>query len=360
MSRVYNFSPGPAVLPPQVMEQAQAEFLDWGGTGISVMEVSHRSPEFMDLAAQSEADLRELLAISENYKVLFLQGGATLQFAAVPLNLATPDQVADYVVTGSWGNKAKTEASRFVQVNVAADATASHYTTVPNPATWRVTDNAAYLHCTPNETIGGVEMHSIPEVSEAPVVADMSSTLLSRPVDVSRFGVIYAGAQKNIGQAGLTVVIVREDLIGHAVAQTPGVVDYRVMADTNSMWNTPATYPWYMASLVFKWLKEQGGLESMAQRNDAKSVKLYSAIDATDFYTNPVEFEYRSRMNIPFTLPDAALDSIFVKESKAAGLINLKGHRSVGGLRASIYNAMPEEGVDALVAFMADFEARHG
>lgn len=360
MGRVYNFSPGPAVLPPQVMEQAQAEFLDWGGTGISVMEVSHRSPEFMDLAAQSEADLRELLAISENYKVLFLQGGATLQFAAVPLNLATPDQVADYVVTGSWGNKAKTEASRFVQVNVAADAVASHYTTVPNPATWQVTDDAAYLHCTPNETIGGVEMHSIPEVSEAPVVADMSSTLLSRPVDVSRFGVIYAGAQKNIGQAGLTVVIVREDLIGHAVAQTPGVVDYRVMADTNSMWNTPATYPWYMASLVFKWLKEQGGLESMAQRNDAKSVKLYSAIDATDFYTNPVEFEYRSRMNIPFTLPDAALDSIFVKESKAAGLINLKGHRSVGGLRASIYNAMPEEGVDALVAFMADFEARHG
>jgi phosphoserine aminotransferase len=360
MGRVYNFSPGPAVLPPQVMEHAQAEFLDWGGTGISVMEVSHRSPEFMDLAAQSEADLRKLLAISENYKVLFLQGGATLQFAAVPLNLATPDQVADYVVTGSWGNKAKTEASRFVQVNVAADAAASHYTTVPNPATWRVTDNAAYLHCTPNETIGGVEMHSIPEVSEAPVVADMSSTLLSRPVDVSRFGLIYAGAQKNIGQAGLTVVIVREDLIGHAVAQTPGVVDYRVMADTNSMWNTPATYPWYMASLVFKWLKEQGGLESMAQRNDAKSVNLYSAIDATDFYTNPVEFEYRSRMNIPFTLPDAALDSIFVKESKAAGLINLKGHRSVGGLRASIYNAMPEEGVDALVAFMADFEARHG
>lgn len=360
MGRVYNFSPGPAVLPPQVMEQAQAEFLDWGGTGISVMEVSHRSPEFMDLAAQSEADLRELLAISENYKVLFLQGGATLQFAAVPLNLATPDQVADYVVTGSWGKKAKTEASRFVQVNVAADAAASHYTTVPNPATWRVTDNAAYLHCTPNETIGGVEMHSIPEVSEAPVVADMSSTLLSRPVDVSRFGLIYAGAQKNIGQAGLTVVIVREDLIGHAVAQTPGVADYRVMADSDSMWNTPATYSWYMASLVFKWLKAQGGLESIAQRNDAKSVKLYSAIDATDFYTNPVEFEYRSRMNIPFTLPDAALDSIFVKESKAAGLINLKGHRSVGGLRASIYNAMPEEGVDALVAFMADFEARHG
>ncbi len=360
MDRVYNFSPGPAVLPPQVMEQAQAEFLDWRGTGMSVMEVSHRSAEFMDLAAQSEADLRELFAIPENYKVLFLQGGATLQFAAVPLNLATPNQVADYVVTGSWSKKAKTEASRFVQVNVATDAAASHYTTVPDPATWQITDNAAYLHCTPNETIGGVEMHSIPEVSAAPVVADMSSTLLSRPVDVSRFGLIYAGAQKNIGQAGLTVVIVREDLIGHAVAQTPGVTDYRVMTDTNSMWNTPATFAWYMASLVFEWLKEQGGLEAMARRNDAKSAKLYAAIDASDFYTNPIDVKYRSRMNIPFTLPDAALDSIFLTESKAAGLANLKGHRSVGGLRASIYNAMPGAGVDALIAFMSGFETQHG
>ena len=360
MDRVYNFSPGPALLPPQVMEQAQAEFLDWNGTGMSVMEVSHRSPEFMDLAAQSEADLRELFAIPESYKVLFLQGGATLQFAAVPLNLATPDRVADYVVTGSWGKKAKTEASRFVQVNVAADAAASDYTTVPDPATWQVSANAAYLHCTPNETIGGVEMHSIPDVSEAPLVADMSSTLLSRPIDVSRFGLIYAGAQKNIGQAGLTVVIVREDLIGHAVAQTPGVTDYRVMADTDSMWNTPATFAWYMASLVFKWLKAQGGLIEVAQRNDAKAAKLYSAIDASDFYTNPVDVNYRSRMNIPFTLPGAALDSTFLDESKAASLANLKGHRSIGGLRASIYNAMPEEGVDALIAFMSDFEARHG
>ena len=360
MDRVYNFSSGPAVLPPQVMEQAQAEFLDWNGTGMSVMEVSHRSAEFMELAAQSEADLRELFEIPENYRVLFLQGGATLQFAAVPLNLATPDQVADYVVTGSWGKKAKTEASRFVQVNVAADAAVSNYTTVPDPTTWQISANAAYLHCTPNETIGGVEMHSIPDVSEAPLVADMSSTLLSRPIDVSRFGLIYAGAQKNIGQAGLTVVIVREDLLGHAVAQTPGVTDYRVMADTDSMWNTPATFAWYMASLVFKWLKAQGGLVAMAQRNDAKAAKLYSAIDASGFYTNPVDVKYRSRMNIPFTLPDAALDPIFLAESKAASLTNLKGHRSIGGLRASIYNAMPEAGVDALVAFMSDFEAKHG
>jgi phosphoserine aminotransferase len=342
------------------MEQAQAEFLDWNGTGMSVMEVSHRSAEFMALAAQSEADLRELFAIPENYKVLFLQGGATLQFAAVPLNLATPDQMADYVVTGSWGKKAKTEASRFVHVNVAADAAVSNYTTVPDPATWQISANAAYLHCTPNETIGGVEMHSIPDVSEAPLVADMSSTLLSRPIDISRFGLIYAGAQKNIGQAGLTVVIVREDLLGRAAAQTPGVANYRVMADTDSMWNTPATFAWYMASLVFKWLKAQGGLVAMAQRNDAKAAKLYSAIDASGFYTNPVDVNYRSRMNIPFTLPDAALDPIFLAESKAASLTNLKGHRSIGGLRASIYNAMPEAGVDALVAFMSDFENKHG
>ena len=360
MGHVVNFSPGPAALPRTVMEQAQAEFLDWRGTGMSVMEVSHRSPEFIGLAAQSEVDIRELLAIPDNYKVLFLQGGATLQFAAVPLNLAAPDRVADYVVTGSWGKKARTEASRFVQVNVAADGAESNYTTVPEPATWQVSDDAAYLHCTPNETIGGVEMHTIPEVSDAPLVADMSSTLLSRPIDVSRFGLIYAGAQKNIGQSGLTVVIVREDLIGNAVAQTPGITNYRIMSDTDSMWNTPATFAWYMASLVFTWLKEQGGLEVIAQRNDAKSTKLYEAIDTSDFYANPVDAKYRSRMNVPFTLPDAALDAAFLAESKASGMTNLKGHRSVGGMRASIYNAMPEAGVDALIAFMSDFEARHG
>jgi phosphoserine aminotransferase len=342
------------------MEQAQREFLDWQGTGMSVMEVSHRSPEFINLAAQSEADIRELLAIPDNYKVLFLQGGATLQFAAVPLNLAAPDQDADYVVTGSWGKKARSEASRFVRVNVAADAAESGYTTVPDPTSWQLSANAAYLHCTPNETIGGVEMHNIPVVSDAPLVADMSSTLLSRPIDVGQFGLIYAGAQKNIGQSGLTVVIVREDLLGRAVAQTPGITNYQVMADTDSMWNTPPTFAWYMASLVFTWIKEQGGLEVVSQRNDVKSAKLYEAIDASDFYANPVDKDYRSRMNIPFTLADAELDAVFLAESKAAGLTNLKGHRSVGGMRASIYNAMPEVGVDALIAFMSDFEARHG
>ncbi|HEY5624046.1 MAG TPA: 3-phosphoserine/phosphohydroxythreonine transaminase [Gammaproteobacteria bacterium] len=360
MDRVFNFSPGPAALPREVMQQAQAEFLDWQGTGMSVMEVSHRSPEFVELAAESESDLRELMAIPDIYKVLFLQGGATLQFCAVPMNLAAPDRVADYVITGSWGRKSKSEAERFVHVNVAADAVDSNYTTVPDPATWQLTENAAYLHLTPNETIGGVEIPEIPNVSTAPIVADMSSTLLSRPVDVGRFGLIYAGAQKNVGQAGLTLVIVREDLIGHATRQTPGVTDYKVMAETDSMWNTPPTFAWYMASLVFKWLKKQGGLGAISARNDAKAAKLYAAIDASQFYSNPVDTRYRSRMNIPFTLPDAELDPVFLAESREAGLLNLKGHRSVGGMRASIYNAIPEEGVDALIAFMADFEARHG
>ena len=360
MGYVVNFSPGPAALPRSVMNRAQTEFIDWRGSGMSVMEVSHRSPEFIKLAAQSELDIRALLEIPENYKVLFLQGGATLQFAAVPLNLAAPDKIADYVLTGSWGKKASKEASRFCQVNVAADAGEGNYTSVPDPSTWQISDHAAYLHLTPNETIGGVEMHTIPEISGAPLVADMSSTLLSRPIDVSRFGLIYAGAQKNIGQSGLTIVIVREDLIGHAVAQTPGVPDYQVMADTGSMWNTPPTFAWYMASLVFTWLKEQGGLEVVSKRNDAKSTKLYAAIDESDFYGNPVDPKFRSRMNIPFNLANNALDVAFLAESKAAGLMNLKGHRSVGGMRASLYNAVSETGVDALIAFMADFERRYG
>ncbi len=360
MASVINFSPGPAALPREVMQQAQNEFLDWRGTGMSVMEVSHRSAEFIELAAQSEADLRELMAIPDNYRVLFLQGGATLQFCAVPLNLASPEQTADYVITGSWGKKAKSEGERFVQINVAADAADSSYTTVPDPQSWQLSEGATYLHLTPNETIGGVEMHEIPNVSDAPVVADMSSTLLSRPVDVSRFGVIYAGAQKNVGQAGLTLVIVRDDLLGHASQQTPGITNYKVMADKDSMWNTPPTYAWYMASLVFRWLKEQGGLQVISDRNDVKAAKLYAAIDGSGFYSNPVDVRYRSRMNIPFTLQDAALDAVFLQESKEAGLVNLKGHRSVGGMRASIYNAIPEQGVDALTAFMANFENRHG
>jgi len=315
MNQLYNFSPGPAVLPPTVMRQAQEEFLDWHGTGMSVMEVSHRSAEFIELAAQSEKDLRELLSVPDDYAVLFLQGGATLQFAAVPLNIAAPDRVADYVVTGSWGKKAKTEAARFVNVNVAADAAATNYTTVPEPATWKLSDNAAYVHCTPNETIGGVEMHDVPVLSDAPVVADMSSTILSRPIEVSKFGLIYAGAQKNIGQSGLTVVIVRKDLIDHASPMTPGITNYGLMADTESMWNTPATFAWYMASLVFSWLKDQGGLEAMGRRNDAKAANLYAAIDRSGFYKNPVDPAYRSRMNIPFTLPDTSLDAPFLSES---------------------------------------------
>ena len=281
MKRVFNFSPGPAMLPTPVLERAQSELLDWRGSGMSVMEVSHRGSDFIELAAQSERDLRALLGVPANYKVLFLQGGATLQFAAVPLNLAPAGAVADYVVTGNWGEKAVSEAERYVRVNVAANSKATKFTTVPEPKTWRVSDSAVYLHYTPNETVFGVEFHSIPEVSDAPLVADMSSTLLSRPLDVSRFGLIYAGAQKNIGPAGLAIVIVREDLLGRARRETPGVIDYKTMAENDSMWNTPSTLSWYFAALVFDWLEEQGGLEAMGRINERKAAKLYGAIDAS-------------------------------------------------------------------------------
>jgi phosphoserine aminotransferase len=356
--RIFNFSAGPAALPQAVLERAQAELLDWNGTGMSVMEVSHRGADFIECAARAEADLRELLAVPDGYRVLFLHGGSTLQFAAVPLNLASAESTADYVITGSWGKKAAGEAGHFLNVNIAADAADGGYTSVPDPAAWKVSRNAAYLHYTPNETIAGVEFHDIPEVSDAPLVADMSSTLLSRPIDVSRFGVIYAGAQKNIGPAGLAVVIVRDELIGRARKETPGVMNYRIMADTDSMWNTPPTFAWYLAGLVFQWLKAQGGLSAMAELNRRKSAKLYAAIDESDFYRNPVSPACRSWMNVPFTLADPALDADFLAEAKAAGLTNLKGHRSVGGMRASIYNAVPEEAVDALIEFMADFQAR--
>jgi phosphoserine aminotransferase len=360
MKRVYNFSPGPAMLPEPVLRRAQAELLDWKGTGMSAMEVSHRGTDFIELAARSEQDLRDLLGVPSHYRVLFLQGGATLQFAAVPLNLAAPGAVADYVITGNWGQKAASEAERYVRVNVAADGAASNFTMIPEPSTWQVSDDAAYLHYTPNETVYGVEFHGIPEVSDAPLVADMSSTLLSRPLDVSRFGVIYAGAQKNIGPAGLAVVIVRDDLLGRARRETPGVIDYKIMAESDSMWNTPPTLSWYFAGLVFEWLKEQGGLEAMAEVNRRKAASLYAAIDQSDFYTNPVSPAYRSWMNVVFTLADSSLDKVFLQEAKAAGLTNLKGHRSVGGMRASIYNAMPEAGVAALIDFMVDFEKRRG
>ena len=358
MPRPYNFSAGPAQLPEAVLEQAKAEMLDWRGSGMSVMEMSHRGKEFVAIAEQAEADLRELLAIPANYKVLFLQGGASSQFAAIPLNLLRGKTKADYLNTGMWSKKAISEAKKFAQVNVVASSEAVNFTTVPARETWKCDAEAAYLHYTPNETIGGVELHTVPDM-DVPLVADFSSTLLSRPVDVSRFGLIYAGAQKNIGPAGLTLVIVREDLLGQTVAGTPTMLDYAVMAKEGSMYNTPPTYAWYIAGLVFQWLKAQGGLSAIAARNQAKAGLLYKAIDESGFYKNPVDPAYRSWMNVPFTLPDAALDKPFLAEAKAAELVTLAGHRSVGGMRASIYTAMPLEGVQALVDFMADFQKRH-
>ncbi len=327
---------------------------------MSVMEMSHRGPEFGGIAMRAEEDLRELLQIPAGYRVLFLQGGATSQFAMVPMNLAQPGQIVDYVRTGSWSKKAVAEAERFAEVNLAADGSDSGFTSIPPESEWRRAENAAYLHYTPNETIGGVEFHYIPAAGDVPLVVDMSSTLLSRPLEVSRFGLIYAGAQKNIGPAGLTVVIVREDLIGHARSGTPTMFDYQALADKGSMLNTPPTFAWYVAGLVFQWLREQGGLEAMAERNRRKAERLYAAIDASGFYRNPVALDCRSWMNVPFTLADNQLDGAFLEEARAAGLANLKGHRSVGGMRASLYNAVPEPAVDALIAFMVEFERRYG
>ena len=358
--RVFNFSPGPAALPLEVLEQARDELPDWHGSGMSVMEMSHRGKAFVAIAAQAEADLRELLGIPAGYRVLFLQGGATGQFAAVPLNLAAPGQVADYLNTGQWSKKAIAEAGRYLTVNVVADEKASNYSTVPDAAGLRFTPGAAYVHYTPNETIGGVEFPYVPDCGPLPLVADMSSTILSRPLDVGRFGLIYAGAQKNIGPAGITVVIVREELVGRARAETPAVFDYRAVAEAGSMLNTPPTFGWYIAGLVFQWLKRQGGLASMAGRNRAKAGRLYGAIDASAFYANPVAPACRSWMNVPFTLARPELEKTFLAEAAREGLVNLEGHRSVGGMRASLYNAMPPEGVEALVGFMAEFERSYG
>ena len=360
MSRVYNFSAGPAMLPEAVLQQAQSEMLDWNGSGMSVMEMSHRGKEFVSIAAEAEADLRELMHIPDHYKVLFLQGGATTQFAMVPVNLLHGAKVADYVNTGQWSKKAIKEAQRFCEVNVAASSEAEHFTTIPARAAWNLRDDAAYVHYTPNETIGGVEFHAVPDVGDKPLVADLSSTILSRPVDVSKFGVLYAGAQKNVGPAGVTLVIVREDLMGDPLPGMPGLFDYQALAESDSMLNTPPTYAWYLAGLVFRWLKERGGLTAMAEINERKARKLYAAIDDSDFYANPVDPDCRSWMNVPFTLADGGLNEAFLKGASAAGLKTLKGHRSVGGMRASIYNAMPEAGVDALIAYMAEFERRHG
>jgi len=354
MPRVFNFSAGPAVLPAPVLQQIRADIPDWHG-GMSVMEVSHRSKEFIAVAETAEQDLRDLLSISDDYSVLFLQGGATLQFAMVPLNLAAQGDKVDYIQTGAWSKKAIGEARRFCDVNVAADSSDSNFAHIPPQDSWRLSDNAAYLHYTPNETIGGVEFHFVPE-ADAPLVADMSSTILSRPIDVSRFGIIYAGAQKNIAPAGITVVIVRKDLLSLVRESVPAQLTYSVYAESGSMINTPPTFAWYVAGLVFKHLKAEGGLAAMADRNARKAAKLYAAIDSSDFYSNPVSTDCRSRMNLPFVLADSSLDAKFLKEADTAGLKNLKGHRSVGGMRASLYNAMPEEGVDRLIEFMQDFE----
>jgi len=357
---IYNFSAGPAVLPREVLLQAQAEMLDWHGSGMSVMEMSHRGKEFISIAAQAEADLRELMAIPQNYKVLFLQGGAHLQFSMIPLNLLGGKLSADYVNTGEWSKKAIAEAKKFSYVNVAADNSDKKCTYVPAFDTWRLDKDAAYVHYTPNETIGGVEFNWVPNTGNVPLVADMSSNILSRPVDVWKYGLIYAGAQKNIGPAGLTLVIVRDDLIGHANPGLPTMLDYKTHADNESMYNTPATYGIYIAGLVFQWLKKNGGIGAMERNNIAKADLLYAAIDNSNgFYVCPVHKSDRSRMNVPFTLKDANLDGDFLKQADVRGLLQLKGHRSVGGMRASIYNAMPIEGVRALVEYMGEFAQKH-
>ena len=355
MSRVYNFSAGPAALPLEVLENIRNDIPDWQGTGMSVMEISHRSAEFVELAARSEANLRELLKIPSDYSVLFPQGGATLQMAMTPMNLARAGETADYVVTGSWGKKAAGEATKFCNASVVADASDKNFTYIPDESSWQRNDDAAYLHYVPNETIAGVEFHFVPG-GDIPLVADMSSTILSRPVDVTKFGVIYAGAQKNIGPAGITLVIVRNDLLDRAPKNLPHLMTWRSYAESDSMTNTPPTFAWYVADQVFQWLKRQGGLEAMAATNERKAAKLYAAIDESSFYSNPVAKDCRSWMNVPFILADASLDKKFLEQANAAGLTNLKGHRSVGGMRASIYNAVPEKAVDALIEFMSEFE----
>jgi len=361
MSRAYNFSPGPAVLPLEVLEKIREDIPDWDGSGMSVMEVSHRGKAFMEVAEKSEQDVRELLAISDDYSVLFLQGGATLQFAMAPLNLAGAGETADYMHTGSWSKKAIAEAARFCNVNVVAESNDSNYCHIPAREEWKLTEDAAYFHYTPNETIGGVEFQFIPETGDVPIVADMSSTILSRPIDVSKFGVIYAGSQKNIGPAGITLVIVRKDLLDRQRrADAPTLLTYKAFADSGSMTNTPPTFAWYAAGLVFQHLKALGGLAVIAGINERKAAKLYAAIDASDFYTNPVQADCRSWMNVPFVLRNPDLDAKFLAEAEQAGLKNLKGHRSVGGMRASIYNAMPEAGVEVLIGFMQEFEKANG
>ncbi|MFN7571752.1 MAG: 3-phosphoserine/phosphohydroxythreonine transaminase [Betaproteobacteria bacterium] len=358
--RAINFSAGPAVLPESVLQQAAAEMLDWHGSGMSVMEMSHRGKEFIAIAAKAEADLRTLLAIPANYKVLFLQGGAIGEMAIVPLNLLGNRKGADYIHTGEWSKKAIKEAKKYCTPNVAASGEDRSFTYVPARATWKLDPNAAYVHICTNETIGGVEYHWVPDVGEVPLVADMSSHILSRPVDVARYGVIYGGAQKNAGPAGLTLVIVRDDLLDRALPICPSAFHWKEQAEAESMLNTPPTYAIYIAGLVFEWLLAQGGLAEVEKMNIAKAALLYDYLDQSSFYANPVAKADRSRMNVPFKLRDEALDDAFLKGAKEQGMVQLKGHRSVGGMRASIYNAMPIEGVQRLVEYMREFERKHG
>lgn len=359
MSRIFNFSAGPSALPEDVLKQAQSEMLDWHGSGMSVMEMSHRGKHFSSIAAELEADLRALINIPQNYQVLFLQGGASAQFSFIPQNLLGDKTKACYVKTGAWSEKAIKDAKPYGEIIVSASSEESNFTTIPDMTSWAIDNDAAYLHYTSNETIHGVEFNEIPNVKGLPLVCDMSSNILSRPIDVSKFGLIYAGSQKNMGAAGVTVVIVRDDLLGKCLKTVPPVFNYAEQAKNQSMLNTPTTYSWYLMGLVLKWLQAQGGVTAIEQRNIVKAAKLYQAIDASSLYRNPVDLAYRSRMNVPFILANEALDKEFLTAAETAGLNELKGHRSVGGMRASIYNAMPESGVDALISFMQEFERTH-
>lgn len=360
MLRVHNFSAGPAMLPQEVLQRAADEMLDWQGSGMSVMEMSHRGPEFIGIYEQAVADLRELLAIPADYRVIFLQGGGLGENAIVPMNMLRGKSEIDFVVTGTWSEKSAQEAAKFAQVNIAATAKSSGFTTIPDPSTWKLSKEAAYLHICQNETIDGVEFQGAPDIGGQLLISDVSSMILSRPMDVSKYGLIFGGAQKNIGPAGLTIVIVREDLLGHALPYTPDVFNYSVQGMADSMYNTPPTYAIYIAGLVFEWLKKRGGLAAMEAQNKAKAELLYAALDASSFYATKVQKAFRSRMNVPFFLPDEKLYAPFLKGADERGLLQLKGHRSVGGLRASIYNAMPMAGVQALVSYLAEFEASHG
>jgi phosphoserine aminotransferase len=360
MLRVYNFSAGPAMLPEAVLRQASEEMLDWQGSGMSVMEMSHRGPEFIGIYERAVADLRELLSIPENYKVIFLQGGGLGENAIVPMNMLRGKSEIDFVVTGTWSEKSAQEAAKFAKVNIAASAKADGFTHIPSVSSWKQSAGAAYLHICQNETIDGVEFQDAPDIGDQILVSDVSSMILSRPMNVSKYGLIFGGAQKNIGPAGLTIVIVREDLLGGALAYTPDVFNYAVQGKADSMYNTPPTYAIYIAGLVFQWLKKRGGLVAMEAHNCAKAALLYDALDASNYYRTKVQKAFRSRMNVPFFLPDERLYAPFLKGADERGLLQLKGHRSVGGLRASIYNAMPIEGVQALVSYLAEFEASHG